>query len=365
MPAIALVNAADAAQWQQMTRDLGWRVITAPVAADAGPDQIALALAKQVEAAVESGTVDPARVYIAGRGDDSAVVFYVISRVPDLWAAGVAVGGSPKPAIDTNRIWAANFTLVPVLWLGGADQESLAQQLKFARMNVEWRVTSNGAPASVVLNWLSTHHQEIPPPEVDCETNSPQFARCYWVQMTKFDSTERNDVLETTRIAGGSGAVLDLGGFGFKLDDPGPGVLVTYLPPKYDGPLKLNDRLVALDGRPLENAAFYQKLIEKITEQKSAVVLVQRGKDRIRVETRIKVPSTDAGITARVQARYLPVEKHIEIVSRTVTELRVNLPAEWMPAGVLWNGFALENIDRPGCWVLSLQKDLARAEKCQ
>ena len=31
--------------------------------------------------------------------------------------------------------------------------------------------------------------------------------------MTKFDPAERNDVLDSTRIPGGTGAALDLGGF--------------------------------------------------------------------------------------------------------------------------------------------------------
>ncbi|MBS1856225.1 MAG: hypothetical protein JST11_12730 [Acidobacteria bacterium] len=364
-PAVALVNAADAAQWQDMTREAGWRVIAAEVPAGSGPDQRVLALAKQVEAAIASGSVDPARIYVAGRGNDSALVFYTISRMPDLWAAGVAVGGSPKPAIDTNRVWAVNFTLAPVLWLGSEADVDLARQLKFAKMNLEFRAVANSAPASTVIDWLATHRREIPPPEIDCETNSPEFARCYWIRMTKFDPNERNDVLEATRIPGGSGAALDLGGFGFKLDDPGPGVLITYLPEKYNGPLKLNDRIVELDGRRIENAKHYQALMEKFTEEKGAVATVQRGKERIRVETRVVVPRAGSGITARVQARYLPAEKRIEIVTRTVTELRATLPAEWMPAGVLWNGLTLENIKDPGCWVLSMQKELLRAEKCQ
>ncbi len=60
--------------------------------------------------------------------------------------------------------------------------------------------------------------------------------------MTKFDAAERNDVLDSTRIGGGNGAALDLGAFGFKVDEPGPGVLVTSLPEKYPGPLKMGDR---------------------------------------------------------------------------------------------------------------------------
>jgi hypothetical protein len=201
--------------------------------------------------------------------------------------------------------------------------------------------------------------------EIDCETNSPQFARCYWIQMTKFDAAERNDVLEQTRVVGGSGASLDLGAFGFKLDDPGPGVLVSYLPEKYNGPLKLNDRLMALDGRPLNSARHYQELMEKMTEDKQAVVTVQRGKDRIRLETLIVLPRRDAGVTARVEAQYLPAEKEIQIVSRGVTELRATIHPGWVPASLLWNGLTLESLKDPGCWTLSMQKELLRAEPCK
>src|SRR5205814_1208980 len=103
-----------------------------------------------------------------------------------------------------------------------------------------------GANAAGVIQWLGQHKRDAFPMEIDCETNAPTFARCYWIQMTKFDAAERNDVLASTRIAGSNGAALDLGGFGFKLDEPGPGVLVTNLPEKYSGPLKAGDRLVAI-----------------------------------------------------------------------------------------------------------------------
>ena len=113
-------------------------------------------------------------------------------------------------------------------------------------------------------------------------------------------------MLASTRIAGGSGAALDLGGFGFKLDEPGPGVLVTSLPEKYSGPLKMGDRLIALDGKPLADARQYTELMEKSTDEKLAVVTVQRGKERIRVETRVVLPRRDSGVTARVQAQFCP-----------------------------------------------------------
>src|SRR5712692_9120885 len=165
-PAIALVDAADAAQWQNWTRDLGWQVIAPNTAPNTAIDQRVLALAAQVEAAIKSGAVDPARIYLAGRGDAAATVFYAISRVPDLWAAAAAVGGSPKPAIDTGSIFAANFTHVPVLWVSGEEGKALADKLKAAKLNLEWRSVASGGSAATVIEWLAAHQRDAAPREV-------------------------------------------------------------------------------------------------------------------------------------------------------------------------------------------------------
>jgi predicted esterase len=367
-PAVALLDASDTVQWQNWTRELGWQVIASPSmpgAPGADIDSRVRALATAVETAIQSGSVDPARVYIAGRGDASAAMFYAISRVPDLWAAGAALGGSPKAAIDTNRIFTANFSNVPVLWISGDDSKPMVEKLTAAKLNLEWQPVSSGANAVSLIQWLAKHKRDAFPLSIDCETNSPTFARCYWIQPTKFDANERNDVLASTRVPGGTGAALDLGGFGFKTDDPGPGVLVTSLPEKYSGPLKLGDRLFALDGKPLAGARQYLELMEKVTDEKLVVVTVQRGKERIRVETRITLPRRETGISARVEAQYLPADKEIQIVSRTITEMRVTVAPEWVPATLLWNGLTLENLKEAGCWVLSVQKELLRAEKCK
>jgi predicted esterase len=364
-PAVALLDAGDAAQWREWTRDLGWQVIAAAGAPGADIDARVRALAAAVESAIQSGSVDPARVYIAGRGDAVAAVFYAISRVPDLWAAGATLGGSPKAALDSSRIFAANFTLVPVLWISGDESGPMVEKLTAARLNLEWQPASGGANAAAIVQWLARHRRDAFPLSIDCETNSPTFARCYWIQPTKFDANERNDVLASTRIPGGTGAALDLGGFGFKVDDPAPGVLVTSLPEKYSGPLKPGDRLMALDGKPLGNARQYLELLEKFTEEKPATVTVQRGKERIRVETRITLPRRETGVTARVQAQYLPAEKEIQIISRTITEMRVTVAAEWIPATLVWNGLTLENLQEAGCWALAVQKELLHAEKCK
>jgi PDZ domain len=364
-PVVVLLDAGDTKQWQNWTREMGWQVIAAAGAPGADIDSRVRALGAAVEAAIQSGSVDPARVYLAGRGDAVAAVFYAISRVPDLWAAGAALGGSPKAALDSNRIFAANFTNVPVLWIAGDDSKPMVEKLTAAKLNLEWLPASGGAGAVAVIEWLARHKRDAFPPGIDCETNSPTFARCYWIQPTKFDANERNDVLASTRIAGGTGAALDLGGFGFKMDEPGPGVLVTSLPEKYSGPLKSGDRLIALDGKPLADVRQYLDLMEKVTEEKTATVTVQRGKERIRVETRITLPRRDAGVTSRVEAQYLPAEKEIQIISRTITEMRVTVAPEWVPATLLWNGLTLENLKEAGCWVLAVQQELLHAEKCK
>ena len=188
-----------------------------------------------------------------------------------------------------------------MLWISGDDAKPMVEKLTAAKLNLEWQPASSGANAVALFQWLAQHKREAFPLSIDCETNSPTFARCYWIQPTKFDANERNDVLPSTRIPGGTGAVLDLGGFAFKKDDPGPGVLVTSLPEKYSGPLKAGDRLIALDGKPLADARQYLEMMEKVTDEKPAVVTVQRGKDRIRVETRIVLPRRDTGVTSRVQ----------------------------------------------------------------
>src|SRR5271157_5953071 len=341
-PAIVLVDGADAAQWQAWTKDLGWQVIAPSAdAANANIDVRVQTLASAVEAAIRNAGVDAARVYLAGRGSAAAVVFYAISRVPDLWAAGIALGGSPKPAVDTNRLFAANFTNAPVLWIGETGDQALAEKLKSAGLNLEWRL-AKGVTNADVFEWLAGHQRDEFPAAIDCETNSPTFARCYWIRMTKFDARERNDVLPSTRMAGGSGAALDLGDFSYSAADLGPGVLVSHLPGKYSGPLKMGDRIVALDGKPIQDARQFAETMEQIAEEKPAVALVQRGKERIRVDTRIVLPKRDSAVTARVQA-----------------------PSAWTPATLYWNGLSLQDLKTPGCYALTVEKELLHAAPCE
>lgn len=368
-PAIAVFDDAEAAQWQSWTKDLGWRVIAPvfPAGTPANPaiDVRVQALAGAVSAAIQSGTVDAARVYLAGRGEAAAAVFYTISRVPDLWAAGVALGGSPMPAVDSGRIFAVNFSHVPVLWISSGPQDQAhAATLKSEGLNVEWR-SSQGLANAVVFSWLAEHRRDPFPAEIDCETNSPNFARCYWIQMDKFDVGERNDVLPGTFLKPETTATLGLGNFTYSRDDAGPGILLS-LPDKYSGPLKKGDRLVALDGKEVANAPAYDAMMAKAAGDKQVAVMLLRGKDRVRLETHIVVPRIDVPVTARVQAKYEAADNDIVIASRTVKELRVTIPQQWaLGTRLYWNGLILENIQAPGCLALTVEKELLHVEKCQ
>jgi predicted esterase len=363
-PALALAGAADAASWEEWAKPAGWKILAAPAEAAANADARLLALAQVVRDAVARHEVDPAHVYLAGRGDDAAMVFYGISRLPDLWAAGVAIGGSPQPAIETGRLFTTNFGLAPVLWIGGNNgDQAFAERLRAAGINLEWRPPA-GLATAAVFEWLAGHERPQFPAEIDCETNSPEFARCYWLTPMTFDAAERNDVLPSTRLAAGSGAYLDLGGFGYKTDDPGPGLLVTFLPQKYNGPLKLGDRLMELDGKPIANPAQYAAMMGRMNEARHAAVMLERGKDRMRIETTVRVPRRDSLVTARVQGRYDSDQKQVLIISRMVTKMNVNLPSRWLPATLFWNGLSLENVAQPGCIQLTIDHELLHAAPC-
>jgi dienelactone hydrolase len=363
-PAIALIDAADRSQVESWANRKGWRVIGPMAAATGNIDTRVQDLEAAVLEAKKNGSVDPSRIYMMGRAGSAAAVFYAISRVPDLWAAAVALGGSPQPAIDSDRLFTANFTNVPVLWLSaGPQDQALAGKLKSLGMNLEWR-GGEAFEVETILDWLAGHTRAEYPSAIDCETNSPTFASCYWIRMTRFDAAERNDVLPSSRLQATSNAALDLGGFGYKTDDPGPGVLVSTLPEKYSGLLKVGDRIVALDGREIADARRYSDLMAQIKDERAAVILVQRGKDRIRIETSIMLPKRAPVVTARVQAKYLPEDHEVQIISRAVTAMQVTVPRQWVPAVLNWNGVPLEKLESPGCRLLTIEKALQNTAAC-
>jgi len=363
-PAIALVDTADLSQWQTWSKEIGWQTLVPSVANDAAMDVRVEALGAAVRDAIHSGSVDPARIYLAGRGAAAAGVFFAISRLPDLWAAAVTLGGSPQPAIDSDRFYAANFANVPVLWISPtADDQPLAAKLQAAGVPLERRLREQ-IQMSAVFDWLKERSREPNPAAIDCETDSPRFAGCYWIRITRFDAGERNDVLPSSRMQSAIVASLDLGGFGYKVDDPGPGLLVSFLPDKYNGPLKVGDRIVELDGKDLADARAYRDQMAQVKEERQVAVIVQRGKQHIRIETAEILPRRAPMVTARVQAKYMPEEKEIQIVSRAVTEMQVTIPPQWVPAAVNWNGVALEKVEAPGCRLLVIEKALESAKAC-
>jgi hypothetical protein len=363
-PAIVLPDPRDSATWQKWTLELGWQVIAPAIDPKTDADTRAIAVADAVRAAIGSSTVDPAHVYLAGRGEDAALVFYIVSRVPDLWAAGLALGGSPKPALAAGRVFAANFTNTPVLWISdGPGDGELASRLKSAGMNLEWQDAKGVTIARFFEELAKFAHNDFPS-IADCETNTAKFAKCYWLEPAKFDSEERNEVLPNTRVINGSGASLDLGGFGYKLTDPGPGLLISYLPKDYSGPLKTGDRLVELDGQPIEDARDFEGRLNKMYTEKLMVAMIQRGKERLRLDTRVNLPRPDAVVTARVQGKYDAEFKTVQIVSRSVSEMRVTIPPQWVPADLYWNGLEIENIVKPGCYLLTIDKELLNAAPC-
>lgn len=364
-PLLVLLG-GDSKTWEAWCKQRGWQMLEPwSKASDQAFDLRVKDLAAKVEEAARRPPVDERRIYLAGQGEAASAVFYVVSRTPDLWAAAVAAGGSPRAAIDSNRLYAANTTNVPVLWLSGDKaEEPLGQRLKSAGFNLEWREETAARPAEI-LDWLAAHERDPYPATADCETGAPLFARCYWVEMTRFDPAERNDVLGSTRVPPiGSGAGLAIGPFGYNPAAPGPGVLVTWLPEKYEGPLKLNDRIVAVGGKEVRDGRQYEQMMYQTFDEKPVVVMIGRGERRIRLETRITLPHREETVTARVQARYLPETKEVLVISRTVTQMKLTLPESWIPADINWNGTQVAKADAAGCWLLEEKKELLTGKRC-
>ena len=104
--------------------------------------------------------------------------------------------------------------------------------------------------------------------------------------------------------------------------------------------------------------------MDQASEEKPVAVMVERGKDRLRLETRIVLPKRQATITARVQGQHLLDLKQVQIISRAVTQMRLTLPPEWLPAVINWNGTEVVKAEEPGCWLLDVEKELMSGKKC-
>ncbi len=367
--ALLVLLGGDSKTWQAACAERGWQFLepggNSADSTGKSPDQRLKAMAAEVEEAEKRLSVDPNRVYLAAQGGSVSTLFYMAARMPDLWAAAVAVGGSPRAAIDSNRLFAANTTNLPVSWLfASKDEELLGKKLQSAGFHLEWRELAMAKPAEI-FEWLAAHQRDPFPTTADCETGSPLFTHCYWMDVTKFDPAEANDVLDSTRVQPlGSGARLAIGPFGYDPGQPGPGVLVASRPEKYSGPLKLNDRIVELGGKKLADAAEYAQILYRTLEEKPVVVMVQRGKEHIRLEAKIEMAARAEPVTARVRAQYLPDLQEVEVVSRGITQMKLTLPEWWLPVKINWNGTELANAGAAGCWLLDEEKELLSAKRC-
>jgi len=92
--------------------------------------------------------------------------------------------------------------------------------------------------------------------------------------------------------------------------------------------------------------------MDQARDEKPVAVVVQRGKQRVRIETRIVLPKREENITVRVRAEWTAETRELPIVSRGVGEMRLDLPAAWVPAIINWNEQEVLKAGEPGCWIV-------------
>ncbi len=311
--------------------------------------------------AVKRLEADPSRVYLAGAGPTTADVFYTLARVPDIFAAGLAVQGNPINAINSNKLYAANTQGAPLLWLAPPEfTGKLQAKLKEAEYTFE---TAGNLTNQQVQQWLASHRKPDFPVKVDCESHSLVFARCYWLEVTQPNPRRRNDVVPSTRVRAGTGGSLDLGGFGYDPADKGPGAQVVWLPDNYQGPLQLKDRIIAVAGVEIKDGRDYAERLDSMADTKAIAVMVQRGQERIRIETKVVLPERETLQTTRVQGIYTAEQHELLLITRGVSGLRVRLPKDWAPAKALWNGNEL-SLPKEGCWQLTEKEGEFSAAPC-
>lgn len=360
--------------WNDLAAEHKWLLVM-PQSSVIGDPGVAL-LGALVDAVRERFSVPSSPVYLASAGAMAGMIFYAVSRAPHLWTAALAIGGSPKPALDSDRVFAANTALVPTAW-AVTPEEKAANSTHYQKMiTAGFNLTVlDTTPIPQAIQFLAKAQHDPLPRKIDCETGNPRLARCYWIVSTEFDASLRNDALRTTRIAPDAQASLDLGAFGYQLTRPGPGVVVEYLPPDYKGPLQLNDRILALSDTPIADAKHYVDLMTRVTAEKPVAVTIERlektkdrgkdrmAKDRIRLVSRYQLRKREEVLTARVQGEYVADTHEIVIVSRTVASLKILVPAAWTPASINWNGNPVAQPQGPGCLLLSL-KNPGSAQPC-
>src|SRR6185436_20940809 len=126
-------------QWQPVTASHGWNCAMPFVA---GVSDGAVRAVQLVVADIQKRLpkVDETRVYLAGIGASTPEVFYTLTRSPDVWAAALAIQGSPAQAINSYKLYGANTQAAPLLWIAPAAEADLFRpKLSTAAFNFETR----------------------------------------------------------------------------------------------------------------------------------------------------------------------------------------------------------------------------------
>ena len=104
-PLLVLLG-GDTKTWQAACAERGWQFLEPPAdSAGKSADQRIKALAAAVEDTGKRLPVDANRVYLAAQGASVSTLFYVAARMPDLWAAAAAIGGSPRGPRRFSNGW--------------------------------------------------------------------------------------------------------------------------------------------------------------------------------------------------------------------------------------------------------------------
>src|SRR5262249_30653008 len=137
--------------------------------------------------------------------------------------------------------------------------------------------------------------------------------------------------------------------------------------PNYSGPLQMNDRIVALSGTPIADARHYVELLSQVVDEKPVSIMIERGigknRERIRLTTRYQLRKREEVLTARLQAQYNAEAMEITIISRTIASMQVNVPSDWLPVTLNWNGVTVATPQSAGCYLVSI-KNPGNARPC-
>jgi hypothetical protein len=128
-------------------------------------------------------SIDPDRIFIAGRGDGVGAAANVASIFPYIFAGLIGRAG------DLGETSPKNFGNVHAYFTGGGSNVST-----FCDQAVElgYETVTNEPEGKLesVWEWVSTHSRIANPTKVDFELKSPYAAQSYWISAEGFDPEE-------------------------------------------------------------------------------------------------------------------------------------------------------------------------------